>query len=199
MIEHVVQISLEQVPPVDRAAALGALLLVASEAVSLGTLAHQLGCGAREVRTALRTLAERLGGVGMVLQWCDDDRVQIASDPRFASLVQRFLGLERTVRLSQAALETLAIVAYRQPVTRADVDAVRGVDSTGVLQTLIARNLIEPVGRLATPGTPIQYGTTPEFLRFFGLSSLHDLPTAPESLAPARQRADRVAAHEDGR
>jgi segregation and condensation protein B len=88
--------------------------------------------------------------------------------------------LERQTRLSTAALETLAIVAYRQPVTKAEIEAVRGVDSTGVLATLHQRSLIEPTGRLQTVGHPIQYGTTDEFLRHFGLRSLAELPPLGE-------------------
>ena len=91
-----------------------------------------------------------------------------------------FLRLDREAKLSSAALETLAIVAYRQPVTRAEIDQVRGVDSSGVLANLHARGLIEPVARLATVGNPIQYGTTAQFLNHFGLRSLADLPPIGE-------------------
>ena len=100
----------------------------------------------------------------------------MATAPRFAGYVRRFLRLERETRLSAAALEALAIVAYQQPVTRTEIEAIRGVDCAGVLATLHARSLVEAVGRLSTPGNPIQYGTTPEFLRHFGLRSLADLP-----------------------
>lgn len=185
-----VQRPLEDVPAAERATALGALLLVAGEPVPLVMLAQQLGCTVPQARQALDELAARLEPVGMRLQRSADDSVQLVSHPRFSRLVQRFLGLERTVRLSQAALEALAIVAYRQPVTRAEVDAIRGVDSSGVLQTLLARSLIEPVGRLNAPGNPIQYGTTPEFLAFFGLSSLEELPLPPEELTTAPETAE---------
>jgi segregation and condensation protein B len=84
--------------------------------------------------------------------------------------------LEREARLSTAALETLAIVAYQQPVTRAEIEGVRGVDCAGVLTTLLSRGLIEAVGRLSAPGNPFQYGTTPDFLLHFGLRSLAELP-----------------------
>ncbi|MDI3341976.1 MAG: SMC-Scp complex subunit ScpB [Sphaerobacter sp.] len=182
-----VQMPLEQVAPEERAATLGALLFVASEPVPVTVLAQHLGCTPAEARAALQALAARLDAVGLLLQWCGEDQVQVVSHPRHARPVQRFLGLERTVRLSQAALETLAIIAYRQPITRGELDLIRGVDSSGVLQTLLARGLIEPVGRLAAPGTPIQYGTTPEFLRFFGLTSLADLPPLPAELAGASE------------
>ena len=102
--------------------------------------------------------------------------VQLTTAPRFAEYVRRFLGLERQSRLSAAALETLAIVAYRQPVTRSEIESVRGVDCTGVLATLLQRSLIEAIGRGETPGNPNLYGTTPEFLMHFGLGSLDELP-----------------------
>ena len=104
------------------------------------------------------------------------DTAHLASAPRFAEAVRRFLRLERESRLSGAALETLALVAYRQPVTRAEIEAMRGVDCTGVLATLHARGLIEIAGKLPTVGNPNQYVTTVEFLRQFGLASLTDLP-----------------------
>ena len=90
--------------------------------------------------------------------------------------MRRFLGLERETRLTGASLETLSVIAYRQPVTRAEIEAVRGVDCSGVITTLIGRGLVEVVGRLPALGNPIQYGTSPEFLRHFGLGSLDDLP-----------------------
>src|SRR5918996_1539428 len=105
---------------------------------------------------------------------------QLATGARFAAQVRRFLRLDRESRLSSAALETLAIIAYQQPVTRAEIETVRGVDSSGVLATLHTRSLIEAVGRLPTVGNPIQYGTTPDFLRHFGLRSLADLPPLGE-------------------
>ncbi len=104
------------------------------------------------------------------------DHVQLATAPRFASHIRRFLGLEREARLSSAALETVAIVAYQQPVTRSTIEAVRGVDSTGVLATLLSRGLIETGGRADSPGMPYQYVTTPAFLQHFGLSTIEDLP-----------------------
>jgi segregation and condensation protein B len=90
--------------------------------------------------------------------------------------VERFLGLEATSRLSRAALETLAIIAYQQPVTRPAVDSVRGVNSDGVIKSLLSKGLLQEVGRSEGPGRPILFGTTPQFLQHFGLSSLTELP-----------------------
>ncbi|KAA3660648.1 MAG: SMC-Scp complex subunit ScpB, partial [Chloroflexi bacterium] len=93
-----------------------------------------------------------------------------------SSVIERFLGLEVTSRLSQAALEVLAIVAYLQPITRPQIDQIRGVNSDGALRTLLSKGLIEEVGRMETPGRPILYGSTPEFLQHFGLSIIEELP-----------------------
>jgi segregation and condensation protein B len=90
--------------------------------------------------------------------------------------IERFLGLEISGKLSSASLETLSIIAYRQPVTRAQIEAIRGVNSDSVLRSLIRRGLVEEVGRVETVGRPILYGTTFEFLEQFGLQSLQELP-----------------------
>jgi segregation and condensation protein B len=106
--------------------------------------------------------------------------VQLITAPDAAPYVERFLGLEARKRLSKAALEALAIVAYRQPVTRPQVDAIRGVNSDSVLRTLLSVGLIEEVGRASTVGRPILYGTTFEFLQHFGLRSMEELPSLEE-------------------
>lgn len=176
----VFQEPLEQLSLEDRSAALGAMLFVSSSPVSIGDLARQLGCREPEVHDAAEHLRRQLPTVGLSLQTITPDSLQLVTDPRLSTVLHRFMGLERIVRLSPAALEALAIIAYRQPVTRADLEAIRGVDSSGVVQTLIARGLIEPVGRLATVGSPVIYETTAEFLRYFGLMSLEELPPLPE-------------------
>jgi segregation and condensation protein B len=100
----------------------------------------------------------------------------LTTAPEMADLIETFLGLEATTHLSRAALETLAIISYRQPVTRPQVDAIRGVNSDGVMKSLLGKGLLQEVGRTDGPGRPILYGTTPEFLQHFGLSSLSELP-----------------------
>lgn len=168
---------IEALPPLpddDLHALLEAFLLVAPQPPTLDELAR----GANVDISRIEQLLVALDGQpdrGWVLQR-HGDTVQLATAPRFAEPVRRFLGLEREARLSAAALETLAIIAYQQPVTRTDVEALRGVDCAGVLATLHSRTLIEAVSRLPTVGNPIQYGTTPEFLRHFGLKSLAELP-----------------------
>jgi segregation and condensation protein B len=93
-----------------------------------------------------------------------------------AGTVEKFLGLEATARLSRAALEALAIIAYRQPITRPGVDSIRGVNSDGVMKSLLSKGLVQEIGRSDGPGRPILYGTTSEFLQHFGLASLAELP-----------------------
>ena len=100
----------------------------------------------------------------------------MTSAPEAAKVIETFLGLEATSRLSSAALEALAIISYQQPVTRPQVDAIRGVNSDGVIKNLLHKGLIQEVGRSEGPGRPILYSTTPDFLGHFGLSSLEELP-----------------------
>ena len=110
-----------------------------------------------------------------------DSSYQLCSAPEFAPYIRRAFESRRPARLSQPALEVLAIIAYYQPVTRAYVDQIRGVDSSYTVGLLLERELIEECGRLAVPGRPIQYRTTQNFLRAFGLSSLEELPELPDS------------------
>jgi segregation and condensation protein B len=156
------------------AAMIEALALVAEEAVELPAIADIATTTTSRVEEALlwhRQQPHR----GIVLQQ-QGPRITVASNPFFASQVRKLLKLDREARLTPAALETLAIIAYQQPVTRSEIESVRGVDSSGVLATLHNRGLVDAIGRLPSVGNPIQYGTTVEFLRLFGLHSLDDLP-----------------------
>ena len=167
---------------VDRAegvAAVEALLFASGEAEDIATLAGALGWSVADVQQGVDALARMLeaGGRGLALQR-NGDSVQLVTAPRFGPAVSRLLGMERQAKLSGAALETLALVAYRQPITRGEIEAVRGVDSSGVLATLVSRELVEVRGRRSGPGNPVEYGTTPAFLQFFGLTSLDQLPSA---------------------
>ena len=161
------------------------LLFVADRPVTAGQLASALEVEESAVEAALSALdgAYVDEARGLRLQR-KGDRVQLVTLPEAGPHIQRFLGLELSGPLSQAALETLSIVAYRQPVTRAEVEAIRGVNSDAVLRTLASRGLIESVGRLEQVGRPILYGTTFEFLQHFGLRSLDELPPLGEQ-APA--------------
>ena len=157
------------------------LLFVADQPVTVGQLARALEAKEAAVQEALLALDERYsqGKHGLRIQR-QGERVQIVTASEAGPFIQRFLGLELSGPLSQAALEALSIVAYRQPVTRAQVEAIRGVHSEGVLRTLVARGLIEEVGRLEQVGRPILYGTTFEFLQQFGLTSVEELPPLEE-------------------
>ncbi len=116
---------------------------------------------------------------------------QFVSQPEYASWIKALVGHKaRPPRLSQPALETLAIIAYRQPITRAEMEQVRGVTVDGVMQTLQERGLIEPIGRADVPGRPMTYGTTPLFLEYFGMASLDDLPAADELRRVAVQKPE---------
>lgn len=151
------------------------LLFVADRPVTVESLATALEAPADEVESALEALAAGYEGRGIRLQR-QGGRLQLASAPEAGPYVERFLGLEASSRLSGAALETLSIVAYRQPVTRAQIEAIRGVNSEGVLRALVRRGLLEESGRAETVGRPILYGTTFEFLQQFGLQGARDLP-----------------------
>lgn len=161
-------------PDHELGALVEALLLVSPEAPTIDELSAGAEVPREEIERALTWLEQR-DDRGWIVQR-HGRRIHLATAPRFADRIRLFLGLDREARLSSASLETLALVAYQQPVTRAEIEAVRGVDSSGVLAKLHARGLIEPVARLATVGNPIQYGTTAEFLNHFGLRSLADLP-----------------------
>jgi segregation and condensation protein B len=155
------------------------VLFVAEEPISPHRLAEALGVTSRQVEEALHELASDYDGRGLRLQIIDNC-VQLTTAPEAAPSIERFLGLEARVHLSQAALEALAIIAYRQPATRPAVEAIRGVGSDSVLRTLLSAGLIERVGRADAVGRPFLYGTTAEFLQHFGLQSLDDLPELEE-------------------
>ncbi len=156
---------------------LEALLFVAPGPVTAASLARVLELPPSTIEEALIALGESFDqGSGLSLQW-HAGRVQMTTAPRLGNLVERFLGLEATSRLSRAGLEALAIIAYQQPVTRPQLDAIRGVSSDGVMKSLLSKGLIQEVGRAEGPGRPILYATTTDFLQYFGLKSLAEMPS----------------------
>lgn len=159
---------------------LESLLFVASGPVSPARLGTALDMTPAAVGELLRELDAEYGTRGLRLQWSGGGMVQLTTAAESAAAIERFLGLELTTRLSQAALEVLAIVAYLQPATRPQIDQLRGVNSDGALRSLLSKGLIEEVGRLEKPGRPILYGTTPDFLQSFGLGALTDMPPLDE-------------------
>lgn len=156
-------------------ARLESLLFVAPTEVTIAQLATALEVSTSKVEACLAELESQYATRGLRLQR-HRGMVQITTAPGLASLIERFLGLESDGRLSRASLETLAIVAYEQPVTRPEIEAIRGVNSDGVLKNLLSKGLIQELGRVERPGRPILYGTTPFFLQHFGFSRLEDLP-----------------------
>jgi segregation and condensation protein B len=155
--------------------AIECLLLVSGGPVTIDQLAAVLEIPPEEARLALDELGQEYGDRGVQIQAIAGG-YQLSTRPEFADYVQRFLRLDHREPLSQASLETLAIVAYRQPVTRAEVEAVRGVRCEHILERLLDRHLIREVARRSTLGRPILYGTSEGFLRYFGLRDLGALP-----------------------
>ena len=161
------------------AAQVESLLFVADAPVSTNRLAEALETTPWQVEQALDELEATTTTGGLCLQR-DGNYVQLITVPEAAPWVERFLGLEARTHLSRAALETLAIIAYKQPITRPEIEAIRGVSSDSVLRTLLSVGLIEDLGRAPSVGRPILYGTTFEFLQHFGLRSKDELPSLDE-------------------
>ncbi len=178
-------------------AALESLLFVADKPVDAAQLARALRIQPQAVEEGLTQLAAALAESRRGLRLLEQGgHYRLVTRPDAAAVVEEFLNLDLSARLSGPALETLAVVAYRQPVTRAQIEAVRGVDCGGVLRTLVQRGLVEELGRLEGLGRPIVYGITEQFMHHFGLTSLRELPPLP--LADAEllaSLADAAEAH----
>ena len=162
-------------------AAAEAALFAAGDPVSIDRLCSALGVGKDEMKAILTALDARLdsdeGGLKLVRQ---EDRYQLCTKSEYADCVRAVLETRKAPALSPSALEALSIIAYRQPVTKAYIEQVRGVDSSYTVSSLAEKGFIEECGRLEVPGRPILYKTTDAFLRVFGLSSLGELPPLPE-------------------
>jgi segregation and condensation protein B len=168
--------TLERPGDADPSVFLEALLFIAERPLATAELAELAGIPRLQTEAALASLAERLeeDGRGIRVQH-HDDAWQLVTAPEVGARLATYAAREEA-RLSSAALEALAVVAYRQPCTRGDVERVRGVDSDYVIRSLLHRRLITEVGRRDTPGRPVLFGTTFTFLERFGLTSLDDLP-----------------------
>jgi segregation and condensation protein B len=171
---------------------LEALLFVAERPLSRREIASLCGLDTAAVDGLLGDLEVELRDRGVRLV-ASGDRVELATAPSAGALIARYVGADGT-RLSQASMETLAIIAYRQPVTRGAIERIRGVDSDYVVRSLLHRRLIAEQGRADTPGRPILYGTSFEFMERFGLTSIDELPPldpdVAERMAPADDEAD---------
>lgn len=157
------------------AAAIESLLFVADRPVPLDRLAEAVEVPVSAAREALEHLRRRLAGSGLLLQAVAGG-YELGTRPEHADLVRQFLQREHGESLTKGALETLAVIAYRQPATRGDIEAIRGSRSDWHIERLLERQLIREVGRRPTPGRPVLFGTTDLFLRYFGLNDLSDLP-----------------------
>ncbi|WP_179395362.1 SMC-Scp complex subunit ScpB [Lacticaseibacillus absianus] len=165
-----------------------AVLYTAGEAgVDLSEFATLLNISGAAMRQQLETYQQQLANDptrGVMIQQ-SEDRYFLLTKPAFGETLKKYFAGPPAQGLSQAALEVLAIIAYQQPITRIEIDEVRGVQSSGALTTLAARRLVREAGRKEAPGRPILYATTPFFLDYFGLTTLDDLPALGEAQAPA--------------
>ena len=166
---------------IDLTSAIEAILFAAGDSVPLARLSLVLGVSEQDVETSVKILqesyAEQQRGMRILRL---EDKVQMCSAPEYAPFISKTLEQRKPPVLSQPALETLAVVAYFQPVTRAYIEQVRGVDSSYTVGVLNERGLIEECGRLEVPGRPVLFRTTDVFLRTMGISSLEELPELPD-------------------
>lgn len=162
-------------------AAAEAVLFACGEPLEISRIAEALELDVEYTTLLLDKLAAELDerGSGLCLLKLDD-RYQLCTRAQYADMIRSVLEVKKNTPLSSAAFEVLAVVAYNQPVTKSYIDQVRGVDCSGVIGTLCQRGLIEEKGRLELPGRPLLYGTTPEFLKCFCISSLSELPELPD-------------------
>jgi segregation and condensation protein B len=162
-------------------ATIEAILFASGDPVSVDKLADVLELEKNTVIKLTDSLMEQLedesSGVCIMKM---DDKYQMCSKPQFGEQIRKMMDIRRNMPLSPASMEVLAIVAYNQPVTKAFVEQIRGVDCSGVLGSLVTKGLIEEKGRLELPGRPLLYGTTSNFLRCFGITSVDYLPPLPE-------------------
>lgn len=165
----------------EQVAQLEAVLFAAGEPLEIKRIAATMELDIQDVQDGLEQLQERLAkpDSGICLLRLGS-RYQLCTKQVYAGTVREVLEVKKNTPLSPAAFEVLAVIAYNQPITKAYIEQVRGVDCSGVVTTLCQRGLIEERGRLDLPGRPLVYGTTPEFLKCFCISSLEELPQLPE-------------------
>lgn len=167
-------------------AALESILFISPNPLSISQLSSILDIPPSQVQTLISQLQEDLKSRGIRIQNFRG-KYTLTTAPETSAVVEKLLNLEAESRLSKAALEVLAILAYKQPITRPEIDAIRGVNSDGVIRTLIRLGLIEEIGRAESPGRPIIYAVTPEFLNRFGISSLDELPPLEQEFPPSTE------------
>lgn len=190
----------EVITPQKITAAIEAILFAAGHPVEYAKISEVLGLSMRDVKNLVEAMSQEYNGENStrgVMMLTYPNTCQLATKEEFLPYIREALGIKRGGNLSASTMEALAVVAYNQPVTRAYVDAVRGVDSSYAMTSLIDKGLIESLSRLDAPGRPMLYTTTDKFLRVFGLNSLEDLPETElsPSIVPA---PDAVAVEEVG-
>lgn len=172
-------------------AAIEAILFAAGAPVERERIAEALEISAEEVDSRISALLDDYNNAQMGITIIRlKNSYQMVSRKEYAPQIRTVMDLRRNTPLSQAALEVLAVVAYNQPVTKAFVEQVRGVDCSGVIGSLTAKDLIEEKGRLELPGRPLLYGTTENFLRCFNISDLEELPPLPEEEEKEREEEE---------
>ncbi len=169
--------------------ALEAILFTSGEPVAAQRLAQALEIDEFTLKKVLLSLEDRLLRDSGLALWNAEDRYQLVTKPAIAGIVRKAMEIRRDIPLSPASFEVLAIIAYRQPVTKAYVEQTRGVDCSGIISNLVIKGLIEEKGRLELPGRPLLYGTTDNFLRCFGIETLEQLPDLAEIELEAGQNA----------
>ena len=159
-----------------------AVIFSSGEPIAASRIQEVFELSAKDTDKLITAVAEHIDTADMGFKLIRlDDSVQIATKKEFASYIKAAFDIKRKAPLSPAALEVLAVIAYNQPVTKAFIEQVRGVDCSGVVSTLVEKDLIEERGRLELPGRPLLYGTTKNFLRCFSLETLDDLPPLPDN------------------
>ncbi|MDR2467370.1 MAG: SMC-Scp complex subunit ScpB [Spirochaetaceae bacterium] len=164
------------------AAILEAVLYLETEPRDIATLSRITGLETARIEAALELLRERFSGEDTGMELCAvSGGVMLSPKKELWEVLRERYGKKNEAKLSRAAMETLAIIAYSQPVTRSEIESIRGVQADNMIRILFERDLIREVGKKDIPGRPMEYGTTKEFLRFFRMESLADLPKLPEA------------------
>ena len=188
-----IQEPIEQIKNIE--AAIEAILYAAGHPVDYDRMAEVLGLGRRDIKRIVEHMAQAYNkddsphGISLLMY---DDSCQFCTKELYAPYIREALGIRRGGNLSNSSMEVLAIVAYNQPVTRAFIDAVRGVDSNYAVSSLVDKELIAATGRLDAPGRPLLYATTEKFLRVFGLATLDDLPKT-EAILPDPSTSEQLS------
>lgn len=178
--------------------ALEAVLYASGDPISIDRLSQVFDIKPEQIEKAAEKLKERLIEVSSGVELLRlDNSYQLATKTEYADYIKKAFDLKRRVPLSGAAFEVLSVIAYNQPVTRSFVEQVRGVDCSGVITTLVEKELIEERGRLELPGRPLLYGTTKNFLRCFGLSDLSDLPPLPKEQSAVNDVGEQLPISEE--